>query len=167
MGLCGALPASALSGVVSNSLAIGSAIVASLSIYGDEGVPTPDDRFTDIATLGFAPNVGLGEEPSIAVHGDETLRAALRPLADADGVIATVSECSGTDSRAALIAARTGAVAEAMEGAAIGFTLRRLVGRHVPFAELRVVSNTTGDRTRQVWDARAALSRLEDLVRRL
>ena len=64
------------------------------------------------------------------------------------------------------VARRTRAVAEAMEGAAVGFTARRLglaTGSAPAFAELRVISNTTGDRSRQVWDLPRALSRLEQL----
>jgi futalosine hydrolase len=56
---------------------------------------------------------------------------------------------------------RTGAVAEAMEGAAVALVAHRL---RIPMAEVRVVSNTTGSRPRQVWDLKGALARLSDLA---
>ena len=57
---------------------------------------------------------------------------------------------------------RTGAIAEGMEGAAIGHALARCTGRGTKpeFLEIRVVSNTTGDRGRQVWDIKGALATL-------
>jgi nucleoside phosphorylase len=45
-----------------------------------------------------------------------------------------------------------------MEGAAVGLVCHRL---RVPFAEVRVVSNTTGHRERQQWDIKGAVSKLE------
>ena len=54
-------------------------------------------------------------------------------------------------------AARTKAVAEAMEGAAVVHAARRL---GVPAIELRVISNTTGDRDNQKWDLAGALAAL-------
>ena len=75
------------------------------------------------------------------------------------GPIATVATCSGTDAAAAEVARRTGAVAEAMEGAAVVHAARRLRTRAI---ELRVISNTTGDRPAQRWDLTGALSALGD-----
>ena len=88
----------------------------------------------------------------------------LKPLCDATGPVATVSTCSGTDSLAAAVQTRTGAVVEAMEGAAVALVARRL---DIPCGELRVVSNTTGDRPNQQWDIRGALDRLGAVIGRL
>ncbi len=51
-----------------------------------------------------------------------------------------------------------------MEGAAVVHAARRL---HAPAIEIRVVSNTTGDRERQRWDLPAALRELSAAMRRL
>lgn len=99
----------------------------------------------------------IGGFAGSAVPVDEGVLGAIRPLADAAGPVATVSTCSGLDSLAGQVRARTGALAEAMEGAAVGQVAHRL---GIPFGELRVVSNTTGDRPRQVWDLKGALERL-------
>lgn len=159
VGVCGSLPGSDDTHPAPVEPRIGAVIAASASVFADEGVLS-DNGFADISTLGFPPLPGA----AAAIETDATLLAALRPLADAIGRIATVSTCSGTDAAAFEIARRTGGIAEAMEGAAIALVARR-VG--VGFAELRVVSNTTGSRTRQVWDLKAALARLSDLASRV
>jgi futalosine hydrolase len=135
-----------------------SVVLASACVYADEGVQAPD-RFIDLSELGFPPT-DLGMQfPTVP-----GLLEALRPIADTVGVIATVSTCSGTDALAAARAARTGAIAESMEGAAIAHAAYRL---GVPGAELRVISNTTGDRARQVWDIKGALATLASVIGRL
>ncbi len=154
LGVAGALPASGSgSGPGSgpgSGLSIGDVVVASQSVYADEGVLTPDG-FSDCEAMGFA--LGPTMEGSGVTH-DAEIVAALGRHADREGVIATVSTCSGTDAGAEMVANRTGAIAEAMEGAAIGQVAARLGVRS---AEVRAISNTTGDRAGQVWDLAAAL----------
>lgn len=156
LGVGGALPGS--------DLAPGDAVLATRSLDADEGLEVPEG-FTRTAEMGFPPALG-GD----AVEPEADLFQALRPLADRQGPIATVSTCAGTDRRASAVVERTGALVEAMEGAAVGFTLRR-IGAHeasgetaARFAELRVVSNTTGDRDRQIWRLTDALARLAEIA---
>ncbi|MGH7133104.1 MAG: futalosine hydrolase [Phycisphaerales bacterium] len=134
-------------------------VAAEAAAYADEGSAT-EQGFVDIAAMGFAPVAGGG----MTFAADPALVKLLRPGVDAVGVVATVSTCSGTDALAAEIARRTGAVAEEMEGAAVAQTALRL---GIPFAEVRVISNTTGDRSKQRWDLKGALERLSDLCARL
>jgi len=150
-GLAGALPAS--------NLDVGTRILATHAVFADEGMQT-DSGFSDCAAMGFP----LADFPGSAVPMNEDLVTALRPLADALGPVATVSTCSGTDALARTVRERTGALAEAMEGAAVALVARRLA---VPAAELRVVSNTTGRRESQRWDLRGALARLSDVMSHL
>lgn len=150
-----------IGGMLADRLAIGLCVLGQHSVYADEGVPLPDGGFQDVASLGFPPNAGTGAAASIGVPATALVAGALRGVCDAEGVIATVSECSGTDSRAAEVRRRTGAEVEAMEGAAVGFSVQRLGEGRCGFAEVRVVSNTTGDRPKQRWDIRTALARLE------
>lgn len=150
-----------------SELGIGACVLGSVSVYADEGLPLPDGSFQDIAALGFAPNAGTESVPSIGVEATSSLLTMLRPACDAEGAIATVSECSSTDARAAEVLKRTDADVEAMEGAAIGFAVQRIGGGACGFAEVRVVSNTTGDRSRQQWDIRTSLDRLVRLAARL
>ena len=151
VGICGTL-------LPVERLPIGSVVLADRSLYADEGVGSPTG-FQSIPELGFP----LGPFEGLAVPGDARLLGALKPVATMVGGIATVSTCSGCDTAAAEIARRTEAVAEAMEGAAAAHVLGRL-HPGLPFAEIRVVSNTTGERSLQRWDLRGALQRLAELV---
>jgi futalosine hydrolase len=157
LGVAGALPGSGLE--------IGDVVLAERAAFADEGFQTPEG-FTDIASAGFPP----GPEGGMGARSDDAVVDLLRPLADTAGVVATVSTCSGTDALADEIARRTGAIAEAMEGGAVGVTAQRLsraAGRPLWFSELRVISNTTGDRDRQRWDLRGASRVLGEVVTRL
>ncbi|MFM9997230.1 MAG: futalosine hydrolase [Phycisphaerales bacterium] len=153
-GVGGALPGS--------RLALGAVVLAPRSVFADEGLASPEG-FVDCAALGF-PLGPPGLIEGSCVRADASLIDALRPLADTEADIATVSTCSGTDALARLVRDRTGAAAEAMEGAAVGLVSARL---GVPFVELRVISNTTGDRAGQAWDLRGALGVLARLIGRL
>jgi len=154
VGLAGSLPA----GQRRARLEIGQAVVADPSVYADEGVET-ETTFIQCADLGFPIGGSVFSGPQVPV---ETRFAAIDATADACGPIATVSTCSGTDARAEAVAARTGALAEAMEGASCAHVCAVL---GVAFAEVRAISNTTGDRARQRWDVPRALARMTDLVR--
>ena len=148
-GVAGALPG--------GGLAIGDLVVASRCAYVEEGMVTPGG-FGDMEAMGFR----LGDFAGNVVPVDERLLRRLRALFRA-GPVATVATCSGTDAAAAEVVRRSGAVAEAMEGAAVVHAARRL---GVPAIELRAISNTTGDREDQVWDLPGALSALGDGVKK-
>ena len=99
--------------------------------------------------MGFS----LGDFPGNQVPVDKELLQQLNQHMPT-GRIATVATCSGSDLQAELIARRTSAIAEAMEGAAVVHAARRL---GVPAIEIRTISNTTGDRQHQQWDLDGAL----------
>lgn len=148
LGVCGTHPGS--------PAAIGDVVLATRSVFADEGVEShAGAQWEPMAALGF-PTAIDGD----GVAGDATLSRLLSPLAAHTGVIATVSTCSGTDARAAAVVTRTGAIAEAMEGAAVLLAAARL---GVPGVEIRVVSNTTGERKSQKWELRIALEGLLQL----
>lgn len=142
-GIAGMLP-----GV---ELTIGDVLVAEACVYAEEGLLTPD-AFLDMKAMGFA----LGDFEGNTVPIDPVLLERL-PEPVLIGRIATVATCSGSDLQADLVARRTSAVAEAMEGAAVVHAARRL---GVPAMEVRAISNTTGDRDRQQWDIGKAIAAL-------
>lgn len=152
LGVAGAMPGP-------SAPPIGGLVLATASVLADDGLATPDGFVTQ-AELGFPPS----DLPGMEFPGDPALLRALGAAGIASARIATVSTCSGTDALAAEIARRTGAAAEAMEGAAAALVARRL---GVPFAEVRAISNTTGDRQSQRWDLHAALDTLRTLAARL
>lgn len=159
VGVCGALPDA--------NASVLDVILASSSVYADEGLVTAGG-FQDAAHMGFPP--GMDAQDGVHCPASPDLVAALREAADLTGAIATVSTCSGTDEAARTVRDRTGAVAEAMEGAAVGFCAQRIAalsGAPILFGEIRVASNRTGERARQGWDLDGALARLSDLCARL
>lgn len=142
-GIAGALPGA--------QLAPGAIVVSERCVYAEEGIELPAG-FGDMGALGFP----LGPFAGNSVPVDRTLWppfASLGPVAP----IATVATCSGTDAAAQRVRARTGAAAEAMEGAAVVHAALR---SGVPGIEVRAISNTTGDRPRQQWDMPRALAAL-------
>lgn len=151
VGIAGVLPG--------GGLEIGQAVAATTCAYADEGIETPSG-FLDCGQMGFP----MGAFPGRQVPVDPRLSAILGHEAGGQGVIATVSTCSGTDQLAARVRERTGAIAEAMEGAAVAQAALRL---GIPGGELRIISNTTGDRDRQKWDARLGFERLSEVLGRL
>ena len=158
LGIGGALPGSGLE--------LGDVVVGRASVFADDGIETPGG-YQGLAEMGFPVGMGLDD---VRVEGDGVacdlelgLDERFQGCVVRSGVIATVSTCSGTDARAREVAGRTGAVCEGMEGTAVGLSVRRISGE-VAFGEVRVVSNTTGDRSRQRWDLRGALGVLERIA---
>lgn len=115
------------------------------------------EGFQDMTGLGFP----LGDFEGNTVPVDPIMTVALDGLYRT-GPIATVATCSGTDEAAQEVVRRTGAIAEAMEGAAVVHAARRL---GLPAGELRAISNTTGDRNNQRWDLPRGLSVLGEAIR--
>ncbi|USN99960.1 MAG: futalosine hydrolase [Phycisphaeraceae bacterium] len=151
IGVGGALPGS--------GLPLGAAVLATTSRFADEGLDTPEG-FRPLESIGFSAGAfgEAGRAPTPA------WRDVLRPICDAEGPVATVSTCSGESRRAERVARQTGAVVEAMEGAAIAASLALIPAASPAFAEVRVISNTTGDRASQRWDLDGALERLGRLI---
>ncbi|MCA9311611.1 MAG: futalosine hydrolase [Phycisphaerales bacterium] len=142
LGVGGALPRT--------KVKLGEVVLADHSSYADEGCITPD-TFLTMARMHFGPGMGTDLAGAMGVGPEAWLHHALAPLADHVGGVTTVSTCSGRNRVSREYQQRTGALVEAMEGAGIAFTVHRLTGGgpRAPFAELRVVSNTTGSRARQ------------------
>tara|TARA_X000000368_G_scaffold211391_1_gene167070 strand:+ start:1623 stop:2261 length:639 start_codon:yes stop_codon:yes gene_type:complete len=146
-GVAGALPTS--------NLAIGDVVIANESVYTEEGLLT-NDGFKDIDEMGFT----LGSFKGNRVPSDNWMCERLSQLGKV-APIATVATCSGTNAQAELVAKRTQAVCEAMEGAAVLHAAKRL---GIPGLELRVISNSTGNRETQDWNMKLAIHNLGDIV---
>ncbi|MFV8755324.1 futalosine hydrolase [Nannocystaceae bacterium ST9] len=147
-GIAGAYPSRHL-GPGLRALGLRDTCVVAREWLVDEGVETAEG-FRDLAAM------GLGETgPWIA---DVEIADRLAHALDCPRVIgATVSSVSGTDRLSQAYATRSGAQIETMEGAAIAAVCRSF---GVRFAELRVISNFTGDRDRSGWDLEGSLATL-------
>ncbi len=152
LGIAGSLPGSGLN--------LRDVVIATESSFSDEGVQTPDG-FVPCHKMGFPIGDFEGAAVPASLEVASMLAIALGSLNPRQAPIATVSTCSGTDDLARLVQDRTGAIAECMEGAAVGLAAQRA---GIPFAEVRVISNTTGDRKSQVWDLKGSLSVLSRII---
>jgi futalosine hydrolase len=154
LGVGGALPSP-------DKPSIAQSVLASRSVFGDEGVRTPSG-WTGIGAIGFPPGRARGGFGADGMPCSPAWAGPLGGVCTRTGVVAAVSSCSGTAEAARAIVDRTGACVENMEGAAVAAALSRLPVEPRPhFAEIRVISNTTGDRDAQVWDLAGALAALE------
>ena len=141
---------------------VGDTIVASASIYHEEGL-LHEDGFSNLAAMGFPLVSGVSGVDGNRFAADPGLASAVLGANPAAilGPVATVATCSGTAAQAESVRRRTGAIAEAMEGAAV---LHAAAVFGTPAIELRTISNTTGDRRAQVWDLDLGLARLRELA---
>jgi futalosine hydrolase len=136
-----------------SGLGIGDVVSADVECYGDLGADSPAG-FLDMKALGFP--VIAGPDP---VYNDLSLQ--LFPTKQRVKFV-TVSTCTGTDTAARALAARTGGAVENMEGAAVAH-VARLHG--IPVGEVRGISNRVTDRDTSTWRVQeAALAAQEALV---
>ncbi len=148
LGICGGFAGAA---------ALGDVVIATHLLAGDLGADSPDG-FLGLAELGWADDSVASPVPLVDA-GARALRAA--GLMVVTGPVVTVSSATGTDERAAALAARHGAVAEAMEG----WGVAEAGARHgVPVVEVRAVSNLVGRRELMSWDIPRALASLRTAV---
>jgi futalosine hydrolase len=93
-------------------------------------------------------------EPMLAQLADRGIQSLAGPFV-------TVSTCSGTAARGAVLERRFGAICETMEGAAYAH-VARLYG--VPYLEVRGISNLVEDRDVAVWRLQEAARAAADAV---
>jgi futalosine hydrolase len=135
-GVGGAYPASGLQ--------VGDVVSANVEIYGDLGAQSPSG-FLDMKALGFpivdSPAPLFNEIP-MQVFPTETR-----------GRFVTVSTCTGTESSARALEARTKGVVENMEGAAVAHVAHL---HRIPVGEVRAISNIVTNRDTKSWRLKEA-----------
>jgi futalosine hydrolase len=137
-----------IAGGFAGRAALRDVVEATLIVAADLGAETPDG-FLGLSALGF----GSGEVAAAPLG----IPGAKR------GPVLTVSTVTGSEGRAAELAAR-GGYAEAMEG----FGVAEAASRHgVPVGELRAISNEVGVRGAVSWDIAGALAALRSAAREL
>ena len=154
VGIAGALPG--------GGLEIGDVVVATESVFFEEGIDLPEGP-CGMESLGFELGASPWAEWNRLLIEESTVQSLLArlPAPVRRGQVATVARCSGTDRWALSVVRQTGALAEAMEGAAVVLAARRM---GAVAAEVRVISNTCGHRSRQRWDLALALERLSAVI---
>lgn len=143
-----------IAGSLQSHVEIGSSVFSTSVAFADEGTPLVAGKdWTSLEQSGWAQT----SFPIVEYDWTKHLSAN----ADHVGIIATVSTISGTDEIAVQYKERTGALAEAMEGAAVAQVCQRL---NIPFAELRVISNRCGNRNVNKLDIPTSFRRLRQIV---
>jgi len=134
-------------------LRVGDAVTASIEIYGDLGAHSPTG-FIDMKTLGF---------PVVATPRPLFNELPLQVFPTATRArFVTVSTCTGTESVANDIAARTNGAVENMEGAAVAH-VANLQG--ISMGEVRGISNVVTNRDVKSWKLKeAAVAAQEALI---
>jgi futalosine hydrolase len=136
----------------SSGLAVGDVVSAEVEIYGDLGAQSPTG-FLDMKALGFpvvAMPTPLFNEIPMQVFPTNT-RARF----------VTVSTCTGTESSASELEARTKGGAENMEGAAVAHVAHL---HRVRVGEVRGISNIVTNRDTKSWRLKDAAIAAQDAV---
>ena len=149
-GVCGAYPPGHVRG--GEALAVGDLCLVGEDALADEGRST---------AAGFTSLDGLGLGQSGPFRADLELTLGAAELLGGVAVVrgATVSTCSGTDASSRVLAQRTGARVETMEGAAVALVCEKL---SVPLVQVRCVSNYTGGSGD--WQLDLATKRVQEAV---
>lgn len=147
LGICGGFPGAA---------DIGDVVVATDLVAADLGADSPEG-FLGMGQLGWAEDIHQVDPAHVR-------RAATTLGAVVTGPVLTVSTVTGTQVRAGLLAARHGAVGEAMEGWGVLEAARPYA---LPVLEVRTVSNAVGVRDTATWDFGAAFAALSGVGRAL
>lgn len=145
-----------IGGGFAGRIAVGGTVLASHSIAADLGAESPTG-FIPLEELGM-PLDQLGGGVTVTADPEllGTLCGAL-PGATV-GAVLTVSTVTGTAASSRALADRhPDAVAEAMEGYAVGVAAMQA---KLPFTELRTISNPIGPRDRSGWRMREAFAAL-------
>ena len=143
-GVGGAYPESGLN--------VGDVVCAETECYGDLGATTPAG-FLDMKALGFA----IAEEPAPLFN---EIPMQIFPSARKVPFV-TVTSCTGTDTHARALAARTRGAVESMEGAAVAH-VAYLHG--IPAGEVRGISNIVTDRDTRTWRLKEAAQAAQEEV---
>lgn len=147
-GVCGAYPKRHLRGGLEILELLDTCVVVT-EFMADDGVLTPSG-FLDLGHLELGEVGPISLDPGLSGKLSAELGC---PLVSG----ATVSTGAGSDAISQAYAQRSGAQIETMEGAAVAAVCRNF---GVPVAQLRVVSNRTGDRDQSGWDLDGAVGRL-------
>jgi futalosine hydrolase len=135
-----------------SGLPLASAVWAESECYGDLGAGS-STGFLDMRALGLP--VIAGGEPVY-----NRIPISIRPRGTTAAFV-TVNTCTGDDTAAREIAARTGGGVESMEGAAIAH-VALLYG--IPVGEVRGISNPVGNRDRTAWRVREAATAAQEAL---
>jgi len=129
-------------------------------VFADLGA-VQNEEFTDIFDLGLA---GINDQPFnnrmlVNRHTESWVKYGLPFVRGA-----TVSCISSTQQQVDRIRNKYNPVIESMEGAALHYAC---LMEHIPFIQLRAVSNFAGERDKNNWKMKEAIAVLNEKLRRI
>lgn len=133
----------------------GDMVFIARELIGDCG--TEDGNlFRDVFDIGLVEADSFPFDQKYIINPIEGLAAKI-DLPEATGL--TVHTVSGSDKTALMRAEKYRADVESMEGAALHYVCRQ---QHIPFAQVRCISNMVERRDKSKWEMEKALRRLND-----
>jgi len=137
-----------------SGLCVGDLAVATVEIYGDEGVLTVDGWHTlEIIGIPSVERKGNRYSNEFPLSMEQSAKvfqfASSLCLPVKRGKFVTISTCSGTSLRGDELEKRFGGICENMEGAAVAHAALLY---DTPFLEVRGISNMVEDRDISKWD---------------
>lgn len=137
-----------------SGLCVGDLAVATVEIYGDEGVLTVDGWHTlEIIGIPSVERKGNRYSNEFPLSMEQSAKvfqfASSLSLPVKRGKFVTISTCSGTSLRGDELEKRFGGICENMEGAAVAHAALLY---DTPFLEVRGISNMVEDRDISKWD---------------
>jgi futalosine hydrolase len=149
-----------IGGSFRESLPPESVVLVSEEVFADLGA-YQDGEFTDIFDLGLADSNELPFTNRILVNPglDMFRKFGLEMVRGA-----TINCISSTPAQVNTIIQKYNPVVESMEGAALHYCC---LMENIPFIQLRVVSNFAGERNKNNWKLKEAISILNDRIKKM
>lgn len=139
-----------IAGSFDPSLMLGTAVMVRSEIVADMGV-FETDGYHDIFEMGLAEkNIPPFEQGAIMNHHDKLMETASLPAVAA----VSVNEISTNPHKIALFSNKYKADIESMEGAALHYVCTL---QHIPFIQIRGISNMVGERDKTKWKIHESL----------
>jgi futalosine hydrolase len=149
-----------IAGSFNPSTPLASAFIVQRDRFADLGV-TEQGQWKDIFDLGLTPADQFPNQQGWLVnHHQQLLQIIDLPLVDA----ITINQVTTDSSRMEQITSKYQPELESMEGAAFHFVCLQ---QDIPFIQLRTVSNYIGERNKNNWQIRQAVSNLEQQLHQL
>jgi len=133
----------------------GDMVFVARELLGDCGTEE-GNLFQDVFDIGLVEADSFPFDQKYIINPIEGLAAKI-DLPEATGL--TVHTVSGSDKTALMRAEKYRADVESMEGAALHYVCRQ---QHIPFAQVRCISNRVERRDKSKWEMEKALRRLND-----
>jgi len=138
----------------------GSVLAVGEEIVGDVGV-VESHGFQNIFDMGFADPHGHPYRSGVLVnHASDILAATELPVVRG----LTVNEISTDPVKMSMLTRKYAPVVESMEGAPFHYVC---LDMHIPFLQIRAISNFTGERDMSKWDFKGSIHNLNETLIRI